>query len=308
MGGASVHYAAQSWRFHPYDFKLRSHTIERYGEAAIPQGSAIADWPISYEELEPYYDKVEVAIGVAGKAGVLRDKTNGQPSIEEGGNPFEAPRSREYPLPPPRMHRLGMLFHDATEKLGLHPFMGPLNINTEPYDGRPACTCCGFCMFFGCWNDAKGSTLVTTVPRALASGNVDSSTFSKAVKVEVDDRGEVAGINYLDANNNLQRISARTYILAAYTFENVRLSLLSKSRLFPNGLGNNRSLMGKYFLTHIYQNLAVIYDGVPLNRFAGSQGQRVVINDFNGDNFDHTGLGFIAGAQIFAHNEFHPYL
>lgn len=199
-----------------------------------------------------------------------------------------------------------MLFHDATEKLGLHPFMGPLNINTEPYDGRPACTYCGFCMFFGCWNDAKGSTLVTTVPKALASGNVDISTFSKAVEVEVDDRGEVASINYLDANHNLQRISARAYVLAAYTFENVRLCLLSKSRLFPNELGNNRSLMGKYFLTHIYQVLAIIYDGVPLNRFAGPQGQRVVIDDFNGDNFDHSGLGFISGAQIFAHNEFHP--
>src|SRR6516162_726795 len=98
-GGGTVHYGAVSWRLHEDDFRARSQTIERYGASAIPEGSSLADWPLSYADLEPYYERAEYDLGVSGKAGNL------QGSKIEGGNPFEAPRRRDYPLPPLMVER-----------------------------------------------------------------------------------------------------------------------------------------------------------------------------------------------------------
>jgi gluconate 2-dehydrogenase alpha chain len=102
-GGGTVHYGSVSWRMHEDDFRVRTKTIERYGEAAIPHDSSLVDWPVSYAELEPYYDKAEYDLGVSGKAGNLQGKKI------EGGNVFEAPRHREYPLPPLIVDQSGLL-------------------------------------------------------------------------------------------------------------------------------------------------------------------------------------------------------
>ena len=115
-GGGTVHYGAVSWRLHEDDFRARSHTIERYGVSAIPQDSSLADWPLSYAELEPFYDKTEYDLGVAGKAGNLQGRK------VDGGNPFEAPRQREYPLPPLTKDQPSVLFETGAKKLGHHPF------------------------------------------------------------------------------------------------------------------------------------------------------------------------------------------
>src|SRR5215467_7825680 len=130
-GGGTVHYGAVSWRLHEDDFRARSQTIERYGAAAIPTDSSLADWPLSYAELEPYYDRAEYELGVSGKAGNLQGKKI------DGGNVFETPRA----------------------------------IISQPYNGRPACTYCGFCQAFGCHVGAKSSILVTKLPEADATGN-----------------------------------------------------------------------------------------------------------------------------------------
>src|SRR5271157_3617968 len=110
-GGGTVHYGSVSWRFHEDDFRARSHTIERYGAAAIPQDSSLADWPLSYADLEPYYDRAEYELGVSGKAGDLKDQKI------DGGNVFEAPRQREYPLPPLLIDQVGVNFNAAAKKL-----------------------------------------------------------------------------------------------------------------------------------------------------------------------------------------------
>ena len=143
-GGGTVHYGAVSWRFHEDDFRARSHTIERYGAAAIPADSSLADWPMSYDDLEPFYDKAEYDLGVSGKAG------NVQGRKLDGGNMFEAPRQREYPLPPLTEDQSGALFNEAAKKLGLHPFSAPHAIISQPYKGRPGCSYCGFCERFAC--------------------------------------------------------------------------------------------------------------------------------------------------------------
>src|SRR6201991_2980403 len=115
-GGGTVHYGAVSWGFHEDDFRVRSQTIERYGAAAIPEGCSVIDWPVSYHDLEPYYERAEYELGVSGKAGNLQGKKIA------GGNVFEAPRQRDYPLPPLLIDQVGVNFNAAAQKLGLHPF------------------------------------------------------------------------------------------------------------------------------------------------------------------------------------------
>src|SRR5581483_4894071 len=137
-GGGTVHYGAVSWRFHEDDFRVRSSSIERYGAKAIPEDSSVTDWPLSYAELEPFYDRAEYEIGVSGKAGNLQGRKI------DGGNVFEAPRRRDYPLPPLRMDQAATLMDAACRKLGYHPFSTPRAIISEPYNGRPGCTYCGF--------------------------------------------------------------------------------------------------------------------------------------------------------------------
>src|ERR1700676_5262042 len=164
-GGGTVHYGAVSWRLHEDDFRARSQTIERYGVSAIPQDSSLADWPVTYADLEPFYDQAEYELGVSGKAGNLQGKKI------DGGNVFEAPRNREYPLPALLMDQSGGLFAEGAKKLGYHPFSSPRAIISEPYHDRASCTYCGFCQSFGCHVGAKSSILVTKLPEADATGN-----------------------------------------------------------------------------------------------------------------------------------------
>ena len=179
-GGGTVHYGAVSWRFHEDDFRARSQTIERYGASAIPQDSSLADWPLSDAELEPHYDKVEYEIGISGKAGNLQGRK------VDGGNPFEAPRQREYPLPPLLKDQPSALFEAGARKLGYHPFSTPHAIISQPYKGRPACTYCTFCQSYGCYIGAKSSILVTKLPEADATGNFTLKTGAMCYRINSD--------------------------------------------------------------------------------------------------------------------------
>lgn len=291
VGGGSVHYQAQSRRFFPDDFRVRTNTIARYGEEALPPGTAVADWPISYDDLEPYYTKVEYSLGVCGHA---------------GANPFDGPRSQPYPLPPFRPFLQGEMFSDAARRLGLHPYYGPAAILTEPYDGRPACTYCGWCGGMGCYIDAKSSTLVSAIPKALASGNLEIKMLSRAVRFNDDGHDRVTSVDYVGPDGTVQRQEARYFVLSSYTLENVRLLLMSTSARFPHGLANNHGRVGKYFMTHQYPEVSGVFEGVRFNRFTGPAGQSVAVDDYNADNFDHTGLGFLRGGTILIYNELYP--
>ena len=187
-GGGTVHYGTVSWRFHEDDFRARSQTIERYGASAIPQNSSLVDWPLSYADLEPYYDRAEYDLGVSGKAG------NVQGRKIDGGNVFEAPRRREYPLPALHVDQSGVIFDATARKLGYHPFPTPRAIISEPYKGRPACTYCGFCQAFGCHVGAKSSILVTKLPEADATGNFKLLTGAMCYRVNSDNSGRVTGV------------------------------------------------------------------------------------------------------------------
>ena len=191
VGGTSLHYWAQSWRLSAWDFKVVSETTRRYGRSRIPTGSTVEDWPFGIEELESYYDIVERELGVSGKAGNINGK------VDPRGNIFEAPRRREYPMPPLRWTDWHDKMAAAARGLGWHPFPGPAAVNTRTYEGRAGCSYHGFCSRGGCHVNAKGSTAVTTIPKAQKTGRLSVVTEAHVTEVNVDNQGRVTGVTYV---------------------------------------------------------------------------------------------------------------
>jgi gluconate 2-dehydrogenase alpha chain len=184
VGGAGIHWNGQLWRFLPTDFMARSHNIERYGKAAVPDDMTIQDWGVTYPELEPYYDKFEYLCGASGKAGNL----NG--AIQAGGDPFEGPRSREYPNPPLDMPYAPMLFAQAAAGLGHHPFPHPAANLSRAYTNplgvqMGPCTYCGFCEKYGCGNYSKSSAQTTILPVLMRKPNFTLKTNCEALKLNL---------------------------------------------------------------------------------------------------------------------------
>ena len=291
-GGGTVHYGSVSWRFHEDDFRARSHTIERYGAPVIPLDSSLADWPLSHADLEPYYDRAEYELGVSGKAGNL------QGNKIDGGNVFEAPRRRDYPLPPLQDDQSGVVFRGAAKKLGHHPFPTPRAILSEDYNGRPGCTYCGFCQAFGCHVGAKSSILVTKLPEADATGNFKLVTGGMCYRVNSDNSGRVTGVAYYGPDGSDNTVEAEFVILSPFIYDNTRLLLLSKTDRFPSGLANSSGEVGKHLMAHMMPNVFVAFDDRYVNVFMGPSAQKHTIDDFNADNFDHHGVNFIRGSQI----------
>jgi gluconate 2-dehydrogenase alpha chain len=285
VGGTSVHWSSQAWRYQDASFKIRSTIVDKYGEDALPEGSNIVDWPVTYDEMEPFYEQTEQLVGISGNGGT---------------NPFESPRKNDYPLPSLRRSGYGDMAADSLAKLGYHPFTGPTGIISQDFDGRAACSYCGYCTGHGCWNDAKSSTLVSAIPKAEKTGKLEIRTLARVMKILSNDKGQVTGVQYLDADGVLQEQPAGVVILSTYVYENSRLLLVSTSDFYKNGLSNNGANVGKWFMAHTYGGAYGTFPGQKLNMMSGSFGQAVCIDDFNGDNFDHKDLGFIQGALVSA--------
>ncbi len=299
VGGTALHYWAQSWRLNPWDFKVVSETERRYGSSRLPEDTTVEDWPFGYEELEPYYDRIEHEIGISGQAGNI----NGQQ--DPRGNPFEGPRARPYPMPPLRWTGFLDRMADSARALNWQPFPGPAAVNSEPYQGRSGCMYHGHCNKGGCHVDAKNSPAVTTIPRAEATGRLDVVTHATVTKIETDNNGKVTGVTFVQDREEFFQ-PARFVFVASYTYENVRLLLLSKSRAFPIGLSNNHAQVGKHYLSH-HQGAGVTalfpYD---LHAWYGLPAQGVAIDDFADDNFDHSDLDFIGGGNLWVYSDRRP--
>jgi gluconate 2-dehydrogenase alpha chain len=299
VGGTTLHYWGQSWRLNPWDFKVVSETTRRYGAGRIPKGSTVEDWPFGLEELEPYYDKVEYEIGVSGKAGNIGGKIN------RLGNIFEGPRKREYPMPPLRSTGFIDVMTAAARTLGWHPFPGPAAINSQPYQERSACMYHGFCNRGGCHVDAKNSTAVTTIPKAVATGHLKVLTRVQVTTLEVDSEGRVSGVNYLiDGAEYFQ--PAKVVLLASYVYENVRLLLLSKSKPYRNGLSNNHGQVGKHYFSHNLGASVTALFPWNLNNWYGLPAQGVAVDNWADDNFDHAGLDFVGGGNLWVYSDRRP--
>jgi gluconate 2-dehydrogenase alpha chain len=298
VGGAAVHWTAQNWRFYPSDFEYRSHHIERYGADRLPVGNRIRDWGVTYDELEPYYDAWEYDIGVSGKAGNIKGQQI------EGGNVFEGPRAREYPLPPLASSIVADKFTQATKGLGYHPFPQPAGILSEAYkdlagNTRGACIYCGFCTRYGCEVAAKSNSLVVHMPAALATGKYEIRPDSYVYQIETDATGKATGVSYIDSAGRQQFQEADIVIVSAYMLMNVRLLLMSRSNAHAGGVGNDRGLVGT---NYTYQlgggGSSGLFAGERLNQFMGNGVVSALIHDFEADNFDHSDLDFIGGGSI----------
>ena len=299
LGGNSIAWGAVAMRFYEDDFNVRSATIARYGAGRIPRDVTLADWPLSYADLAPFYDEAEDLLGVSGQA--WNDIVG-----ERAGNPFEAPRARSYAMPALRTSGLGALFRDAARASGYHPFPLPAAILTEPFRGRAACTYCSFCSRFGCHVDAKASAQNTVLPEALETGRLRIVTGARVLRVLTDESGRATSVLYRQ-QDGLERVqSGGTIVLATYTFENVRLLLRSTGQRHERGLGNETGQVGRHYMTRQQPSVHGVFGGRILNRFTGPTAQAMAIADFSADHFDHGELGFIRGGRIAAFNQYLP--
>ena len=299
VGGTTLHYWAQSWRLNPWDFRVVSETERRYGRGRIPTGSTIEDWPFDYEDLERFYDRVEHEIGVSGQAGNVRGR------IDPRGNRFEGRRERDFPMPPLRWTAFHDRLADAARALGWHPFPGPAAINTETYGGRAGCGYHGYCNKGGCPLDAKNSPHLTTIPKGLATGNLRVVTRAHVTTIEVDAQGLATGVNYVVGSQEYFQ-PARVVLLASYTYENVRLLLLSKSRAYPDGLSNNHGQVGRHYFSH-HQGAGVsALFPFDVDSWYGLPAQGVAVDDWADDNFDHAAVDFIGGGNLWAMSDNRP--
>ncbi len=279
VGGGSVHFTANYWRFHESDFEERS----QFGE--VP-GADLADWPIKYADLEPYYTKAEYDLGISGLA---------------GANPFEGPRSKPYPLPPMPVKSSGVLFDRGAKQLGLHPFPAPVAILSQPYQGRAACVHCGFCESFGCEMRAKSSTLVSVIPVAEKTGRCEIRPNSYVRKIETDAHGRATGAVYFDATRREIFQRAKAVVLCANGAETARLLLLSKSKRFPHGLANSSGLVGKYLMWDNGGEALGLFEH-PLNEYKSIVVTRVIHDYYRAD----PKRGFYGGAGMDARFDFYP--
>jgi gluconate 2-dehydrogenase alpha chain len=297
LGGAGLHWNGQHWRFLPTDFQLKSHYETRYGKNFIDGDLSIQDWGVTYDDLEPHYDKFEYVCGTSGKAGNIGGK------IQEGGNPFEGPRSRDYPTPPLRQGYGPNLFAEATTKLGYKPFPQPAsNMSQSSYtnpDGVQAgpCTYCGFCERYGCYNWSKASPFTTVLPIALRNPNFELRCDSHVTRVELTKDHKARGVTYIDAAGRKTFQPADLVLLCAFQMHNVRLMLASGIGE-PYDPATGKGTTGKNFA---YQTMAYIYPFFAekrMNSYAGAGAMGMVIDEFNGDNFDHGALHFVGGGFI----------
>ena len=271
VGGSSLHYTANFWRFHEIDFRERSV----FGSVA---GTGLDDWPISYAELEPYYTKIDWEIGVSGLA---------------GASPFDPPRSKPYPMPPMPVKSSGVLFERGARKLGLHPFPAPLVINSQPYRGRPACVHCGFCHGFACEVMAKASTLTTMIPEAEATGRCELRSASYVTRIDTDSKGRAAGVAYFDGDRREQFQKARAVVVCANGAETPRLLLNSANARFPQGLANSSGVVGKYLMFNTTARSQGVFEH-ELNEFKSVQVTRVLHDFYDAD----PRRGFYGGGGI----------
>ncbi|MBM3818087.1 MAG: GMC family oxidoreductase [Acidimicrobiia bacterium] len=299
VGGTSLHYWAQSWRLHPWDFKVVSETTRRYGAARIPRGSTVEDWPLDLAELEPYYDIVERELGVSGKAGNIAGR------IDPRGNIFEGARAREYPMPALRGTGFTDMMGDAARKLGWHAFPGPAAINSRTYDNRTACAYHGYCSRGGCHIRAKGSTAVTTIPKAQQTGRLQVVTEATVTRIDADGNGRVTGVTYVKGGEEYFQPAA-VVLLASYVYENVRMLLLSASAAYPRGLSNNHGQVGRHYMSHNQGAAVTALFPRNINNWYGLPAQGVAVDDWADDNFDHAGLDFIGGGNMWVYSDRRP--
>jgi choline dehydrogenase-like flavoprotein len=269
VGGSSVHFTANFWRFREVDFKERS----LLGPIS---GTNFADWPISYGELEPYYSRVDWEIGVSGAPG-----------------PSDSFRSRPFPMPPMPVKSSGVLLEKGSKALGFEVQPAPLAILSQPLNGRPACIQCGFCMGFGCEVNAKSSTLAAMIPAAMESGNCEIRAECAVFRVGTNAEGRANEVFYYDPDGNERSQKARAVILSANGAETPRLLLNSANEQFPDGLANSSGFVGRNLMFNCHSLASGDFEE-PLNDYKSVQVTRIMHHFYDTD----PARGFYGGGGI----------
>lgn len=275
VGGATVHMSGFWYWPHPEDLRLATLT----GGVG---GADLADWPLAHEDLVPWLERAEAAIGVSGHAGL---------------NPHE-PRQRPYPLPALRPHPAAALIDAAAKKRGWHSFPTARAVLSRPYGTRPACNQCGYCGDYGCENASKSSVLATLLPRAEATGRCEVRPRAMVTRVLVGDDRRARGVEYVDATGATRAVDAAVVVLAATAIESARLLLLSTSAAFPHGLANTSGLVGKNLTFSTFGKGTGIFDRAKGLAAVGEDGfdlpflQRSVQDDYWAPDGR---LGFVKG-------------
>ncbi len=269
VGGSSAHFTANFWRFRDIDFRERS-ALDSIA------GTNFADWPITYDELEPYYTKVDWEIGVSGAPG-----------------PNDARRSKPFPLPPMPVKSSGVLMERGAKELGLTCQPEPHAILSQPFNGRAACINCGYCMFFGCEVGAKSSTLAAMIPLAEASGRCEIRAECAAYRVETDANGRASEVLYYDPDGNQRGQKAKAVILSANGVETPRLLLMSASARHPDGLANSSGFVGRNLMFNAHSVANGVFEE-PLNDYKGVQVTRIIHDFYDAD----PARGFYGGGGL----------
>ena len=302
VGGTGIHWGALHWRFLPADFRIRSALREKYGASAVPDDMTIEDWPVSFDEIEPFYDRFDKTCGASGQAGNLRGK------IIPGGNPFEGARSDNYPNKPGKGGLGPNLFGEAAKRLGYHPFPLPVATSTAPYVNPEgitlgACEYCGHCNRTACEANAKASPNVNVLPVLRADPKFELRTRAFVTRLVYDKAAKkVTGVVYADLRTGEEvEQPAGLVVLSSYVFGNTQQLLLA-------GIGepydpvSRKGVVGKNYGYQFEAGGVAFFEDKWMNPFIGAPAMSVAIDDFNGENFDHGGLGFFGGGYIACSN------
>ncbi len=269
VGGSHAHFSGNYWRFRPVDFKERSLL------GSIP-GSSFDDWPISYDDLEPYYTRVDWEVGVSGVEG-----------------PSDPPRSKGYPCPPMPVKSPGVLLENAGRKLGLKPYPAPVAILSRPFNGRSSCIHCGFCNGFACEVGAKSSSHLTMIPEAEATGRCEIRSESTVHRIETNEAGRVSEVRYYDRDGTEHAQKAKAVVVCANGSETPRLLLLSESSRHPDGLANSSGVVGTNLMFNGWTMAVGLFDH-PVNAYKSIPTTRVIHDFYSID----PALGFYGGGGI----------
>ena len=224
VGGSSNFMSAYFHRLKPKDFRL----LSEYGPI---KGANVVDWPISYDDYEPYYTKVESVVGVSGK--VVPHK-----HLEPRSTP-------DFPFPPLYSNVVADWFVKAGKDLGFNIVPAARGIISEPYNNRKACYHSNYCGSYGCSSNAKGSSRAALIPDAIDTGNCEIIPNAKVYHLETDGNGKIIKAKYYNEAGVTQEIEAGLFVVACQAIETSRLLLMSKNPEFPNGLANNSNQVGK---------------------------------------------------------------
>lgn len=274
VGSGTRVYAGQAWRFMPQDFRMAS-------EYGVPEGSSLADWPITYEDMAPYYEKVEWEIGICGDHQTMTHL----PAYD-----------KPYPMPALPLPHKSSVHKRGLESLGWQTLRVPRLINSAPYNGRPGCVNCQQCVGFACPADAKNGSHNTTVPRALRSGNCSLQTEVMVEKLACSAGGRVTGVTVINAAGTRQTHRADVVALSCGAVETARLLLNSATQQEPTGIGNGGDQVGRNLQGHYYPGAAglfpdVMFDGV-------GPGCSIATCEFNHGNDGIIGGGFLGDEDI----------